>query len=320
MDELRKIKNELDCIIYHDPCQDGFSSAYVAYRWCEENNIKLKLIPKRIYNDPIDEELYIGKNVLMVDIVSDDFLKIKEKAKNLIILDHHKTNQAKLIGADYAYFDMHKSGVGLAWEYFYGDKQIPKFIACIQDRDIWTCKIPDAKAFCDGLYNLLTIDDEQDYNKRLYNKLRLYDELYEEWKLQKTDKFNEYYKIGEVLDKITMNKVRSMVRNLDLYKVKLENKSDLKAAIFNCSHSIANDLGNYAVENTDADFAIMWRYDHDDEQYCYSLRSTNDKADVSEICKLFGGGGHRNAAGCASKLHPKDLFQYEKIEEESDEE
>jgi oligoribonuclease NrnB/cAMP/cGMP phosphodiesterase (DHH superfamily) len=308
MDKFKNLKNLIDTVIYHDPCQDGFSAAWVAYHY----NKNIKLIPKRINADPIEPELYIGKNVLMVDIVTNDFKEIKQKANNLLILDHHITNQESLKDIDYAYFDMHKSGVGLAWEFFFGDEPIPKFIACIQDRDIWTCKIFDAKAFCDGLYNMLTIDDEVDYNKRLYNKLKLYNELYKEWTVQKTDKFDYYYKIGEVLDKIAMNKVKSMVRNLDLYKVKLENKSDLKAAIFNCSHGIANDLGNYAVENTDADFAIMWRYNHEDEKYYYSLRSKDSKCDVSRICRLFGGGGHRNAAGCASKLHPKELFQYYK--------
>ena len=171
MESLPNIRYDIDCVIYHDPCQDGLSAAWVVYNWCKINNINLKLIPKRINNDPIDEKLYEGKNVLMVDIVSDDFQKIKEKAKTLVILDHHKTNQAKLVGIDYAYFDMHKSGVGLAWEYFYNDKEMPKFLACIQDRDIWTWKIQESKAFCDGFYNLMKnfgffwTSAESNYNK-----------------------------------------------------------------------------------------------------------------------------------------------------------
>jgi oligoribonuclease NrnB/cAMP/cGMP phosphodiesterase (DHH superfamily) len=318
MDILRNIKDELDCVIYHDPCQDGLSAAYVVYQFSKYHSRDLKLIPKKINNDPIDEKLYEDKNVLMVDIVTDDFEKIKEKAKNLVILDHHKTNQAKLEGINYAYFDMYKSGVGLAWEYFYGNEEMPKFLGCIQDRDIWTWKIPESKAFCDGFYNMMYLDEESDYDVRLNNKLAMYDELYNEYINKKSDKFNSYCQIGDILNKIKMSQVKSMVRNVDLYKVKITDHSELKAVFFNCTHDIASDLGNYAVDNTDVDFAVMWRYNHDDEQYCYSLRSTDKKADVSKICELFGGGGHRNAAGCASKLHPKDLFNYEKIEDSCD--
>ena len=98
-----------------------------------ERRILEKMLPEKtqlVFNQKPEQKLaYIdhlqkeGKNVLMVDIVTDDFEKIKEKAKNLVILDHHKTNQAKLEGINYAYFDMHKSGVGLAWEYFYGNEE-----------------------------------------------------------------------------------------------------------------------------------------------------------------------------------------------------
>ena len=55
MESLPNIRYDIDCVIYHDPCQDGLSAAWVVYNWCKINNINLKLIPKRINNDPIDE-------------------------------------------------------------------------------------------------------------------------------------------------------------------------------------------------------------------------------------------------------------------------
>ena len=55
------------------------------------------------------------------------------------------------------------------------------------------------------------------------------------------------------------------------------------------------------------DFAILWRYDHIYEKYNLSMRS-NNKVDVSEICKKFGGGGHKNAAGCSITKHPIKVF------------
>ena len=90
-------------------------------------------------------------------------------------------------------------------------------------------------------------------------------------------------------------------------------KKEYKIYIYNVSHNIASDLGNYVMENLDCDFVVLWRYNHNDELYNYSLRSVNKKTDVSDICKIHGGGGHHNAAGFSHKDPPKVVFNYEKI-------
>lgn len=56
-----------------------------------------------------------------------------------------------------------------------------------------------------------------------------------------------------------------------------------------------SELGSQLA--TAADFAMVWYHDHSENVIRVSLRSTDRGADVSEIAKLFGGGGHRNAAG-----------------------
>ena len=47
------------------------------------------------------------------------------------------------------------------------------------------------------------------------------------------------------------------------------------------------------------DFAVIWYWDHDTRQVKVSLRAHHDDADVSEVAKKYGGGGHRKAAGFA---------------------
>ena len=342
MNQLKKLKDDIDTVIYHNPCMDGFGAAHIAAKYFkdthkrevrlakphigdaarkylnDEQGGKVLLVPTHI-SDTIDESLYIGKTVLMVDILTPDYLKIKEKAKNLIILDHHKTNQKDLGGCDFAYFDMNKSGVGIIWEYFYDDTPMPLFLQCIQDRDIWTWIVPESKYFCDGFYKLFNTAGS------IQEQIRFFDEMYD---LQSVDgkllseKFNYYYTIGEVLYKIKMSSVKKIVKHSEPNKVQIGTDS-YNVSFFNCTTDYASDLGNYAVSETDCDFAVLWSYDHEDEQYRYSLRSIDSKVDVSAIAKRFGGGGHRNAAGCASKMHPKELFHYEPIDEsesESDEE
>jgi len=307
MNELKKFRDDIDTVIFHNPCMDGFGSAHIATRYFKDTHGReVRLAPTHI-GDVVDEESYIGKTVLMVDILTPDYLKIKEKAKNLIILDHHKTNQKELTGCDFAYFDMNKSGVGITWEYFY-DTPMPLFLQCIQDRDIWTWTVPESKYFCDGFYQLFNTADS------FQEKLRFFDEMYD----LHSDKFNYYYTIGEVLYKIKMSSVKKIVKHSEPIKVQIGTDS-YNVCFFNCTTDYASDLGNYAVSETDCDFAVLWSYDHEDEQYRYSLRSIDSKVDVSVIAKRFGGGGHRNAAGCASKMHPKELFHYEPIDDSESE-
>ena len=68
------------------------------------------------------------------------------------------------------------------------------------------------------------------------------------------------------------------------------------------------------MDNLDCDFVILWSYNHNEEQYSYSLRSKDDKIDVGEIAKIFNGGGHRNASGLRNNKSPKELFNSEKLD------
>jgi len=58
----------------------------------------------------------------------------------------------------------------------------------------------------------------------------------------------------------------------------------------------SSELGHMIVDETDADFGVCYTQT-EPGQYKFSLRSNNNKVDVSMIAAQFGGGGHRNAAG-----------------------
>lgn len=119
---------ELDVVIYHKGYQDDTTAGYIFKYECEKilNNIEL------IYST---QE---GKNIIMVDIVTENVEHIKNISKKFYVLDHHKSNLNKCNKLDYCYFDMNKCGATLAFEYVYPDKEIPYFIKCIQPRVLWT--------------------------------------------------------------------------------------------------------------------------------------------------------------------------------------
>ena len=77
------------------------------------------------------------------------------------ILDHHKTAQAALDGADYATFDMKRSGAGLAWDYLFGKDRAaytpslrrasqvayvprPWWVDYTEDQDLWNWALPNS--------------------------------------------------------------------------------------------------------------------------------------------------------------------------------
>jgi hypothetical protein len=80
-----------------------------------------------------------------------------------------------------------------------------------------------------------------------------------------------------------------------------------KVCMANVENEIVSELGNALSSRPQCDFAILWNYDHINEKYNVSMRST-DKVDVSVICKKFGGGGHPNASGCKLEEHPVVVF------------
>jgi nanoRNase/pAp phosphatase (c-di-AMP/oligoRNAs hydrolase) len=80
-----------------------------------------------------------------------------------------------------------------------------------------------------------------------------------------------------------------------------------KVYIINTTEGITSELGNAFMEQTDADFVIMWYYSSTQQNYYYSLRSSDQKVDVGRLAKQYGGGGHRNAAGISGPFI-NDLF------------
>jgi len=306
MEYLRKIckPQNIDIVIFHNVCMDGFASAFVAQLYLHSMDIKPKLIPKSLDGKPLIIEDIKNKNILMVDIVCENYEDIYKNCNSLIILDHHKTNKDKLYGKNYAYFDMNKSGVGMAWEYFY-NTEMPLFLECIQDRDLWTWKNEKSRNFCDGLYESM---DFSNYDFPIFNN------LYSSNKNKtNTKEFEKYYDLGEILNTVKVKNIHGIVKyNSVLYKATINNKQ-YNIYIYNVSHNIASDLGNYVMEKLDCDFVVLWRYNHNDESYNYSLRSSNNKTDVSDICKIYGGGGHHNAAGFSHQNPPKEVFQYVKV-------
>lgn len=125
-------------ILHHADC-DGYAAAAIAYNSMFDSKRKFHTLAVN-YGQPFppielgkDDEVYILDFSYKRDILDD----VAGKVSKLLVLDHHETAKDELAGAPYAHFDMSKSGVLLAWEYFVPEYPASEAVALLDAYDLW---------------------------------------------------------------------------------------------------------------------------------------------------------------------------------------
>lgn len=294
-------------VIYHGGCRDGFCAAWVVNKfknsYTEDNPNKVEYIPAYYGQEPPDCK---DKDVIIVDFsyTSDKMLTILQQAKSLTWLDHHKTAEstAKLIEDNPQFagikfdFDLNRSGAGIAWDFFFQNEPRPWLVDYVEDRDLWRKKLQATEEINSYIACLEFSFDVWDWASKMSIE-------------EATDN-------GVIAQLKTEQYVREVCKNV--YFVNFDgNRKPTEAEL----NAILNDEPrHYDYENIpvvnipqvdcsevmdallklypDSPFSLYW-FRRPDGMYQYgmrSLRETHD-FDVSSVAKLFGGGGHKNAAG-----------------------
>ena len=276
-----------DIVIFHYPCQDGLASAYIAQLY----NMNIELYPIQ-HGNIINLEQLKNKRILFCDYSpSLEVLNNIEKiALEICILDHHISAQRILENKPYAIFDMKQSGAGLTWNYFFPEKEMPLSIQYIQDRDLWTWKLPDSKNFTSGFQKECDNISPDNFIElfKLFNNTE--------------SKISYYIDIGYIINKEKEDIINHIIEeNKD--KTYIFNNHPIK--IINCDYDLVSDLGSMITKDNTFHMAVLWRLA--DDMYTINLRA-NNMIDVSIIAKQYNGGGHKNAASFKSKDSPFILF------------
>lgn len=291
---------EPDIVIYHDHCADGFGAAWACWaRWGDA----CQYVPANYGAAPPE---VAGKHVLIVDFSykRDVLREMGRAALSVIVLDHHKTAQADLadwaiddVAGDFwagddpmksvrfnddrvgqpiaAQFDMNKSGARLAWEFCH-DGEPPLLIRMIEDRDLWRFTLEDTKSFALWLRSEPFSFDRFDMLAQQLHDGRGGHEIMTEARAMQ--RFFDA-KVGEIA---------SFGRRRRL--------GEHEPVIVNCPPMFASEVGHELLDkHPDAPFAATY-FDGPNARM-WSLRSRDDRVDVSAVAAKFGGGGHRNAAG-----------------------
>lgn len=275
--------------IYHGGCDDGFGAAWAVRKALGP---EVEFHPGVYQKPPPD---VTGRDVILVDFSYKRpvLLEMMSAARSILILDHHKTAADDLAGFQkpfgigwrrhldnvyqdqcegvqphpYVWFDMERSGAGMAWDFFHGETKRPLFINYIEDRDLWRKTLPDGDAFTMAL--------------RSYpHDFAVWDRLSVPTLIEEGNAILRYYRL----------RVEDLKRGAYLSSI---DRSPCYVA--NAPYSFASEVAGEIAEWPGAAFGACY-FEVEKGRVQYSLRSRGE-FDVSAIAKQFGGGGHRNAAG-----------------------
>lgn len=255
-------------IVHHHNCHDGVSAAWVAL----QKHPAAELYPGK-YDEPPDLDRLRGNNVIIVDFSwkRPAMLDVHAAAAHLLVIDHHRTAEAELADAPFScVFDMNRSGAGLAWDVLMAPEPRPRLIDYVEDRDLFRFALPHSRevhAACSSYP--LDIETRAWLMKQPIEALA-------------TDGAAILRYHRQLVASVLEYRTRAVIAWYDVPCVALP------------VVSMASDVGHELAKGEA--FSATYRTRSDGSRV-FSLRSADDGVDVSEIAKLYGGGGHRRAAG-----------------------
>lgn len=311
-----------DIVIYHDNCMDGFA-AYMACleTWGNSSTIYIPMNYGQKFPDHLD---FTDKDILVVDfswpLDPNDFTERRwRNSRSLTFIDHHKSAQnhmssglfnilPPLAGMEasiainqrptsksmnvFTWFDMNQSGATMAyqWTHGVGRDVLPQLYLYIEDRDLWRF--------------------ERLHTKHVHLYLKSNDPLgpatFQRIKAQLDSAHPDaIYEAGRNILRYQTSLINNIVRTASKVKIGAH-----EIPYVDCPYDLASDVANTLLKNNPTSpfaAAIVHAYGGT----TFSLRSADDRLDVSVIAERYGGGGHRNAAGF--RYDPADIVQASEI-------
>jgi len=288
--------------IYHGGCYDGFTAAWLFNKFSKKKETivdrPVEYFPAHYGGEPPDCK---GKEVWMVDFSYKRDVMIEKVIKpstRTFVFDHHKTAQADLDDIlqdirrdglqrdqDKIIFDMERCGSAILYDELSRDMgqragvHTPSMtglrgvwlVDYIHDRDLWKWELPDSQYVSAYIAALPMTFEAWDEAEKMGIKAMV----------------EGGRAIKRYIDTFG-NKAREQARfeTIGAYKVPVIN-----VPYMNCS----DHVGGRAEQYPEAPFAASF-FRTLEGSWQFSLRSRGD-FDVSEVAKLYGGGGHKSAAG-----------------------
>ncbi|WP_353086549.1 DHHA1 domain-containing protein [Stenotrophomonas sp.] len=293
-------------VIYHANCADGFTAAWAVRQAMDAD------FHAGVHGEAPPD--VAGRDVILVDFSYPraQLVDMAQVARSILVLDHHKSAEAELRSGEVkvgtigqaglkaarivrldnlpdareawlhyeetatvldgvvcAFFDMDRSGAGIAWDFFHPGKARPALIDHVEDRDLWRFALHGTREIQSALFS--------------------YPYRFEVWdELMQAPVF-ELYQQGLCIERKHHKDVAELVKVAKRQMV----IGHYDVPVASLPYTLASDAGHLMAKGQP--FAACY-YDKDGGRV-FSLRSTDQGVDVSEVAKLYGGGGHARAAG-----------------------
>lgn len=306
--------------IYHGNCADGFTSAWAFRAFAISHRfIGAVTFHAGVYQDPPPD--VTGSLVVMLDFSYKRPVleKLAEQSEGILVLDHHKTTAEDLKaggiitdlnaytgvmdwarflancaqdrmegcrGRVYALLDMERSGAGITWDFFLGAPRHP-LVNHVEDRDLWRFALPGTREIQAAVFSY-------PYEFEAWDKI--------------ADSFDQFGHTALVTEGAAIERKH----HKDIAELTKVVTRPMKFRYPPNDGPAPADLGFIAVPMANLPYTLTSDAGHllcgDDYPFagCYwdtptgrvfSLRSRDNGADVGEIAKQYGGGGHAHASG-----------------------
>jgi len=283
---------ELTTIVYHGHCIDGLTAAALALHYANTHELHYEFVPMKAGETPNEVMQMANKKLLFIDVAPklSEYQQLLTQGNEVNIRDHHATAKEELetvIDGDKVIFDMNMSGATLALDLFGAPAEFLKVIYHVEDKDLHTKKYGDSSdlvffAMCDAVDHFLFSNVKIE---RVLKLLHDYDGLVQTG-LELQEKNNAYIK--ESIN-------RGIVSRFGPHMVFFT---------FTDAVKLCGEIGNQVLfERQDVTFTMViypGKNKDGEDVFNVSLRSRPSYM-VSDVAKLFGGGGHPQAAGFSVK-------------------
>lgn len=284
---MKKRPPTFDECLYHSPCADGVSAAWVVQVYTKT----MKFTPLAAGRDPIYTEFPREQRLVYVDLCPTEvhLLRLLDHGNHVLIIDHHTSAIASISKYKDAknlelYLKTQNSGCGLAWEYFVASVQlypynvIPKLLKHIEDRDLWTFNVPQSKEIMCAFFTMYPSCSLED----MHDAILSCDESSADWVIMGTLMLKRR---EQQIEKIVLRAINCTMKF-----------TELKVKCVECTRDFTSDVGDVLAKS--CGLAVLWCYVKEKNEWGISLRGSKESTlDLSELAMKFGGGGHSKAAG-----------------------
>lgn len=300
-------------VIFHHDDADGLIGAYAIQ--AKLNSSQIRFVPCN-YTKPVNLEGVDGAEVYFVDFTPDDYEKIfpeiAERAKKLIVFDHHSSKadaveKVRSLGRSNIEItvrcEIGISGGMLAWNELLPDVKPPEFFKIVSDFDTFNFE-KGKEDFYDRIlpfaFGFMAVHNEQPILlPKISEALAAYLQQPDEEIFK--DLMAECFSEGRTIFKYLQ---QNWAKTVEMAAFEAEFEG-LKAVCINTADKGSMQFDSvYDPNRHDLMFGFEWRKDH----WSISLYSESEKVNCGEIAKKFGGGGHAGAAAFAYHPTPDEVL------------